>query len=134
MLHYFSPRCFIVTKNLKNLIKRPVPVVYWFRLNTERFRNKTRTEEAIFQAQLFWSKHETKRDKGMFQPTWHCCMCCNPSNRWIDFEGSWLIKSSYITEEEMKAYQITSSKVQPPLTSKNVIIIFIICKQKSSRM
>jgi hypothetical protein len=30
----------------------------------------------------------------MFQPTWHCCMCCtyNPANGRKDFEDSWLMK------------------------------------------
>jgi hypothetical protein len=27
-----------------------------------------------------------KRDNGMFQPTWHCCMCCNLANMRVDFE------------------------------------------------
>jgi hypothetical protein len=31
----------------------------------------------------------------MFQPTWHCCMCCNPANGRMDFEDGWLIKSSF---------------------------------------
>jgi hypothetical protein len=28
--------------------------------------------------------------------TWHCCMCCNPAKGRVDFEGGWLIKSSFI--------------------------------------
>jgi hypothetical protein len=42
--------------------------------------------------------------------TWHCCICCNPANRRVDFEDSWLIKSSFITKDEMKACQLTRTK------------------------
>jgi len=34
--------------------------------------------------------------------TWHCCICCNPAKGRMDFEDGWLIKSSYITKDEMK--------------------------------
>ncbi len=37
-------------------------------------------------------KSEGKRENGMFQPTWHSCICCNPANGRVDFENSWLIK------------------------------------------
>jgi hypothetical protein len=43
--------------------------------------------------------------------TWHCCICCNPANRRVDFEDSWLIKSSFITKDEMKACQLTRTKL-----------------------
>jgi hypothetical protein len=29
-------------------------------------------------------------------------MCCNPAKGRVDFEDGWLIKSSFITEDEMK--------------------------------
>jgi hypothetical protein len=32
-----------------------------------------------------------------FQPACHCCRYSNPKNGRVDFEDSWLIKSSYIT-------------------------------------
>ena len=48
----------------------------------------------------------------MFQPTWHCCMCCNPANGRVDFEDGWLIKSSFITKDEHEACQLTRTKVQ----------------------
>jgi hypothetical protein len=31
--------------------------------------------------------------------TWHFCMCCNPAK---DFEDGWIIKSNFITKDEMK--------------------------------
>jgi hypothetical protein len=34
--------------------------------------------------------------------TWHCCICCNPAKRRVDFEDGWLIKSSFITKDKMK--------------------------------
>jgi hypothetical protein len=33
--------------------------------------------------------------------TWHCCVCCNPAKGRVDFEDGWLIKSSFITKDEM---------------------------------
>jgi hypothetical protein len=33
-----------------------------------------------------------KINNGMFQSTWHCCMCCNPINGRLDFNDSRLIK------------------------------------------
>jgi hypothetical protein len=41
---------------------------------TERLRVQTPTKETIFLDQ----KPGSKRENGMFQTTWHCCMCCNP--------------------------------------------------------
>jgi hypothetical protein len=43
--------------------------------------------------------------------TWHCCMCCNPAKGRVEFEDSWLIKSSFITMDEMKACQLTRTKI-----------------------
>ncbi len=34
--------------------------------------------------------------------TWHCCICGNPAKGRVDFEDGWLIKSSFITKDEMK--------------------------------
>jgi hypothetical protein len=34
--------------------------------------------------------------------TCHCCICCNPAKGRVDFEDNWLIKSSFITKDEMK--------------------------------
>jgi hypothetical protein len=33
---------------------------------------------------------------------WHCCICCNPAKGRVDFEDGLLIKSSFITKDEMK--------------------------------
>ena len=43
--------------------------------------------------------------------TWHCCICCNPAKGRVDFEDGWLIKSSFITKDEMKACQLTRNKL-----------------------
>jgi hypothetical protein len=42
--------------------------------------------------------------------TWHCCIFCNPAKGRVDFEDGWLIKSSFITKDEMKACQLTRTK------------------------
>ncbi len=43
------------------------------------------TVETIFFCIVrFDQKHEAKRDNGMFQPTWHCCIFCNPANGKVD--------------------------------------------------
>jgi hypothetical protein len=34
--------------------------------------------------------------------TWHCGICCNPAKGRVEFEDGWLIKSSFITKDEMK--------------------------------
>jgi hypothetical protein len=34
--------------------------------------------------------------------TWYCCICCNPAKGRVDFEDGWLLKSSFITKDEMK--------------------------------
>jgi hypothetical protein len=64
----------------------------------------------------FGSKHEAKIE---WKLTWHCCICCNPAKGRVDFEDGWLIKSSFITKDEMKACQLTRTK----LPQKNIIII-----------
>ncbi len=43
--------------------------------------------------------------------TRHCCKCCNPEKGKVDFEDSWVIKSSFITKDEMKACQLTRTKL-----------------------
>ncbi len=48
------------------------------------------------------SKHGSKIE---WKLTWHCCKCCNPAKGKVDFEDSWLIKSSFTTKDEMKANQ-----------------------------
>jgi hypothetical protein len=42
--------------------------------------------------------------------TWYCCICFNPAKGRVDFEDGWLIKSSFITKDEMKACQLTRTK------------------------
>jgi hypothetical protein len=44
--------------------------------------------------------------------TWHYCMCCTPAKGRVEFEDSWLIKSSFITMEEIKACQLTRTKLK----------------------
>jgi hypothetical protein len=47
-------------------------------------------------------------------------MCCNKKKRGrVEFEDGWLIKSSFITKDEMKACQLTRTKIQ----QKKIIII-----------
>jgi hypothetical protein len=43
--------------------------------------------------------------------TWFCCICSNPAKGRVDFEDGWLIKSSFITKDEMKACQLTRTKL-----------------------
>jgi hypothetical protein len=37
-------------------------------------------------------------------------MCCNPAKGRVEFVDVWLIKSSFITKDEMKAFQLTRTK------------------------
>jgi hypothetical protein len=53
---------------------------------------------------------------------WHCCMCCNPAKGRVEFEDGWLIKPSFITKDEMKACQLTSTKIQQKKTKKKQTI------------
>jgi hypothetical protein len=48
----------------------------------------------------------------------NCCMCCNPAKGRVEFEDGWLIKSSFITKYEMKACQLTRTKVQKKTPKK----------------
>ncbi len=43
--------------------------------------------------------------------TRRCCKCCSPAKGKVDFEDGWLIKSSFITKDEMKACQLTRTKL-----------------------
>jgi hypothetical protein len=57
------------------------------------------TEETIFMHHSFGSKPGTKIK---WKLTWHCCICCNPEKGRVEFEDLWLIKSSFITKDEIK--------------------------------
>ncbi len=62
-----------------------------------------------------------KKEDEKFQPHWHCCMCCNPTNGRLDFEDDGLIKSSFIDAlGSMKVCQLTRTKVQ----QKQSILLF----------
>jgi hypothetical protein len=67
--------------------------------------------------------------KIMWKITWPCCMCCNPEKGRVDFEDGWLIKSSFITKDEMKLpikkYCLTK-KMQVIKITKN-LCSFAIC-------
>jgi hypothetical protein len=43
--------------------------------------------------------------------TWHYYIHCNPAKGRVDFEDGWLIKSSFITKNEMKACMLTGTKL-----------------------
>jgi len=43
--------------------------------------------------------------------TRHCCICCNPAKGRVDFEDGRLIKSIFITTDEMKACERTRTKL-----------------------
>ncbi len=48
-------------------------------------------------------------------------MCCNPAKGRVEFEDGWLIKSSFITMDEMKACQLTRTKFQKKNKKKKKI-------------
>ncbi len=100
---------------LKLACSRRISVVYWLRQRTHEWE--------VVDSKPYWADHLSgtihldqkagaKRDNGMFQTTLHCCMCCNPANGRVDFEDSWLIKSSFIFKDEHEASQLTKTKVQ----------------------
>jgi len=67
---------------------------------TERSWVLTSTAEIIFfRHHSFGSKPGSKIK---WKLTWHCCICCNPAKGRVEFEDGWLIKSSFITKDEMK--------------------------------
>jgi hypothetical protein len=49
-------------------------------------------------------------------------MCCNPTKGRVDFEDGWLIKSSFITKDEMKAYQLIMTKLPQKNSSSPDVI------------
>jgi hypothetical protein len=53
--------------------------------------------------------------------TWHCCICCNPAKGRVDFEDGWLIKSSFKTKDEMKACQLTRTKLSQKKKIESII-------------
>ena len=67
--------------------------------------------ETIHHAPLIWIKIIKAKNCG--KVTWHCCKCYNPAKGRVEFEDGWLIKSSFITKDEMKACQLTRTKIQP---------------------
>jgi hypothetical protein len=67
----------------------------------------------------------------MFQPTWHCCMCCNLANGRVDFEDGWLIKSSFIPKDEHEACQLTRTKVQQQKKNFRFLKILQFCSSDS---
>jgi len=73
------------------------------------FGFKPLTKKRIFIHHSFGSK--AKRCIGMSQPTWHSCMCCNPANGRVDFEGGWLIKIQPKTFLKTLLKKKTNSKI-----------------------
>jgi hypothetical protein len=67
---------------------------------TERSWVQTPTEETIFQAPFIWIKKPGTYIE--WKLTWHCCICCNPAKGRVGFKDGWLVKSSFITKDEMK--------------------------------
>jgi hypothetical protein len=47
-------------------------------------------------------------------------MCCNPAKGRVEFEDGWLIKSSFITMDEMKAYYLSANQDQTPKKKKKI--------------
>ncbi len=72
--------------------------------------------ETIYHAPLIWIRSIKVQNYGKI--TWHCCMWCNPANGRVEFEDGRLIKSSFITMDEMKACQQTRTKIQNPKKNK----------------
>jgi hypothetical protein len=46
-------------------------------------------------------------------------MCCNPAKGRVEFEDGWLIKSSFITNDEMNACRLTRTKIQKQKKTSN---------------
>ena len=53
----------------------------------------------VFHASFIWIK--SMEAKFEWKLTWHCCICCNPAKGRVEFEDGWLIKSSFLTKDEM---------------------------------
>jgi hypothetical protein len=64
--------------------------------------------DIIYHVPLIWIKSMKAKNCG--KVTLHCCMCCNPAKGRVEFEGGWLMKSSFITKDEMQACQLTRTK------------------------
>jgi hypothetical protein len=58
--------------------------------------------------------------------TWHCCICCNPAKGRLDFEDSWLLKSSFITKDEIKACQLTRTKLPQKKEKKETLHLVLL--------
>ena len=65
--------------------------------------------ETIYHAPLIWIK--SMKAKIVEKVTWHCCMCCNPAKGRVEFEDSWLIKSRFITKDEMKSLSANQDQI-----------------------
>jgi hypothetical protein len=64
---------------------------------------------------------QSKETKIEWKLTWHCCICCNPAKGRVDFEDGWLIKSSFKTKDEMKACQLTRTKLSQKKKIESII-------------
>jgi hypothetical protein len=51
-------------------------------------------------------------------------MCCNPAKGRVEFVDGWLIKSSFLTKDEMKACQLTWTKIQQQRKKKKKNKVF----------
>jgi hypothetical protein len=50
-------------------------------------------------------------------------MCCNPAKGRVEFVDGWLIKSSFITKDEMNASQLTRTKSNNKKQNKKLKLI-----------
>jgi hypothetical protein len=66
---------------------------------TERSWVQTPTEETIFQAPFIWIKAWSKNQVEINLALLHML---NPAKGRVEFEEGWLLKSSFITKDEMK--------------------------------
>ncbi len=72
--------------------------------------NPGTTVETIYHVPLIWIKKHESLNCGKKPGT--VCMCCNPANGRVEFEDGWLIKTSFITKDKMKACQLTRTKIK----------------------
>jgi len=49
-------------------------------------------------------------------------MCCNPAKERVEFEDGWFVKSSFISKDEMKACQLTRTKILNKNNNKNKVL------------
>jgi len=59
--------------------------------------------------------------------SWHYCICCNPGKWRVDFEDGWLIKSSFITKDEMKSLSANQDQ-NPTKNMRQWAVKIIFCK------